>query len=296
MKFFSALGCMRSMIAMLCLTATVSQAADTLDANTTVESRGRGIVLNEVSYPDAALLLPISFVRSPRYRFGVFANYVNRVRNRNNDYGCQPDCSDAEISLDIALYNDGRQSFSLLPGIQSLTSRNNGTTLGQGGFLGFRYAFQINETLGFSAGGESIIRLDDTVDLGRNAFVGISKAHTLSNQKGHVVGNIGLGSGIFSLYRDPWIENSFNSDRPAKRSNPDNFDFGPVGSVAYYASESLSLGIEYSGYGLGAGASFKPLKKFDLFATFYIYDFVELSNGPNFDETPNLFGNLTFSF
>lgn len=275
-----------------------AQTAEFSSNDSTYKSRTRGFVLNGVSYPDAALFLPISFVRSEKSRFGVLGNYVNRVRSWRNDYGCQSQCSDAELSLDISLYNNGRHSFSILPGLQSLTSRGSdrATQVGEGGYLGFRYAFQITKSLGFSAGGESIIRLDSTVDLGRNAFFGFSKAFTTIDNTQHLIANIGLGSGMFSLYRDPLIETSFNRDRPSRGANADNFDFGLVGSVAFFPSNMFSIGVEFSGYGLGAGTSIKMLRKHDLFATFYIYDFIELENGPAFEETPNLFGNLTYSF
>lgn len=262
------------------------------------ESRGRGVSIDGIHYPDAGVQLPISFVREKKSRVGIFANYVNRVRQKRTTYGCQPDCSDAEVSLDVALYNRGRYSFSLLPGLQSLTSRNNGTSAGDGLYMGFRFAYQHSKTLGFSVGGENLLRIDESVDLGRNAFIGLSKAYFVGDNEfvRPLVVNLGLGSGAFSLFHKPMIKTGYRDDRPDTIGDPDNYDFGLVGSLSYYYSEQLSLGAEYSGYGVGFGPSVRPFKNIPLTATFYIYDALWVPSELNYDVTPNVFGNLTLSF
>jgi hypothetical protein len=85
--------------------------------------------------------------------------------------------------------------------LQSLTSRNGGTSIGQEGYLGFRFSRKISNTLAFSIGGESLVRLDSTVDLGGNAFIGASKLYEFKSSwtSGPIVVNIGLGSGAFSF-------------------------------------------------------------------------------------------------
>jgi len=135
-----------------------------------VASQVRSFEVDGVTYPDASLHIPVSFIASKQPRLHVFAHYVNRVRNEKFVYGCQPGCSDAEIALDVTLFANKKRSLTIQPGVQSLTSRGDGTKVGQGGYLGFRYSSKVSETLSFSVGGESVIRLDSTVDLGKNAY------------------------------------------------------------------------------------------------------------------------------
>ena len=108
--------------------------------------------------------------------------------------------------------------------------------------------------------------------------------------------NIGLGSGAFSLYGNTLFSTSYRSDRPDQIGDPDNFDFGLVGSIAYSPNENLTLGLEYSGYGAGFGPSFRPLPGVPLTTTFYIYDLLWTPGELNYKVTPNLFGNLTYQF
>jgi len=69
-----------------------------------VASQIRSFKVNGVSYPDASLHIPVSFVASSQSRFYAFGHYVNRVRHRTSEYGCQPDCSDAEVSVDVVVF------------------------------------------------------------------------------------------------------------------------------------------------------------------------------------------------
>ncbi len=263
-----------------------------------VKSQVRSFTVNGVSYPDASLHIPVSFVASNKSRLYAFAHYVNRVRGKNTTYGCQPDCSDAELSADIVVYARNSSSLTIQPGLQSLTSRNNGTRLGEGGYLGFRFSKSISETLAFSLGGESIFRLDNTVDLGTNAYVGVSKLYNWAwrSLSGPVVLNMGLGSGAFSLFGNTLISSGYRSNRTDKIGDPDNFDFGLVGSLSFSPRENLTLGIEYSGYGVGFGPSFRPFPNIPFVATLYIYDLLWTPDELPYEVTPNFFGNVTFQF
>jgi len=91
------------------------------------------------------------------------------------------------------------------------------------------------------------------------------------------------------------IETSYRSDRPDKIGDADNFDFGIVGSISFSPNENLTLGLEYSGYGLGFGPSIRPIPSIPLVATFYIYDLLWKPD-LNYKVTPNIFGNLTYQF
>ena len=266
--------------------------------NTEYKSNIRGVWINNIQYPDTALHIPSSFVSSDQARWSVFGTYVNRVRNPKNQFGCQPDCSDAELTLELNLLANDSYSFSLLPGIQSLSSRNGGTPVLSGSYLGFRFAKQLKPDLGFSIGGENLVRLDDSVDLGRNGYIGLSKGMELK-VKGFsfpTVFNFGLGSGAFSLFHEPVFRTGFRSDRKNLIGDANNFDFGAVGSVSVALSEKMSFGVEYSGYGSGIGTSFKPFSRVPLVGTFYIYDLLSVPDELNFEITPNLFGNFTYSF
>ena len=263
-----------------------------------VTSHVRAFDVNGVSYPDASLFIPVSFVANGNSRVSAFAHYVNRVRGPRTTFGCQPKCSDAELAFDIVVFANEKRSLTVQPGIQSLTSRNNGTKLGQGGFFGFRFSTSINETLAFSVGGESILRFDSTVDLGTQAYLGFSKLFNLSSRavSGPLVLNIGLGSGAFSLFGNTLISTGYRSDRPDTIGDPNNFDFGLVGSISFSPLENLTLGLEYSGYGVGFGPSFRPIPGIPMVTTFYIYDLLWTPDELNYNVTPNFFGNLTFQF
>ena len=165
-------------------------------------------------------------------------------------------------------------------------------------YLSFRFATSINDTLAFSIGGENFIRLDHTVDLGRNAYLGFSKLYQWDSDlfQGPVVVNPGWDQGRFPFFGNSLIKSGYRSDRPDKVGDPDNFDFGIAGSISFSPLENLTLGLEYRGYGVGFGPSFRPLPGIPLVTTFYVYDLLWTSEELNYEVTPNLFGNVTYQF
>lgn len=50
------------------------------------------------------------------------------------------------------------------------------------------------------------------------------------------------------------------------------FQWGAIASVAYAFNERISIGVEYSGYGMSSGISVIPVKSFALTATIYATD------------------------
>ena len=100
-----------------------------------IKSHVRAFEFHGNVYPDASLHIPTSFVAYSESRFYAFGHYADRVRGRNTGHGCQPKCSDAELALDIVLFANEKRGLTNQPGLQSLTSRNNGTKLGEGGYL-----------------------------------------------------------------------------------------------------------------------------------------------------------------
>jgi len=263
-----------------------------------VKGSVRSVKIGNLHYPDTSLFIPNSFVSSPEQNFHSQLRYINRVRAPANTFGCQPDCSDGEVYFEIDILNRDTYSLTLQPVVQSLSSRNNGTTLGQGLYLGFRFSKQLSETLSFSVGGETLKRFDSTTDLGRNAYLGFSKALSVGDTAlSNVIVNLGLGSGGFSLFGNRSISTGFRRDRPDTIGDANNFDFGVVGSVAYLHSPRLSIGLEYSGYGVGFGPSIRPFQKLPLVATFYIYDLLWVPPMPSRDQVrPNLLANITYTF
>jgi hypothetical protein len=88
---------------------------------------------------------------------------------------------------------------------------------------------------------------------------------------GPVVVNLRLGSGAFSLFGKSLINSGYRSGRPDKVGDPDNFDFGIVGSISFSPLENLTHGLKYSGgYGGGKGLSFRPFQCISLVAIFYV--------------------------
>lgn len=110
-----------------------------------VTSELRSFKVSDVSYPDASLHLPTSFVGDSESLFHAFGRSVNRLRGCNTGYGCQPRCCDSQLALDIVLFANEKRSLTIQPELQSLTSCNIGTKLGEGGYLGFRFATSIND-------------------------------------------------------------------------------------------------------------------------------------------------------
>ena len=267
--------------------------------NWQVKSNARAVTINGVRFPDTGLFIPNSFVNDKGSRVHTILHYVNRVRKKHLTYGCQPDCSDGEVSFVLDVFNNEKYSFVLLPFIQSLASRNGGTTIGQGAYLGFRFSAQLSDTLGFSFGGETLKRFDSTTDLGRNAFVGFSKAFAWGkSSRPNVIANLGLGSGIYSTYGNILFRSSFRSDRSSLENDPNNFDFGLVGSLSYLHSSRAAWSIEYSGYGVGFGPSFRPFSGLPLTATISFYDLLWVPSkiGWRDEVTPNFFVNMSYSF
>ena len=269
-----------------------------------VGSSARRITVNGEIYPAAGFYLPNSFVSNHSDNWNLFLHGISRVRNIRSKAGCEPDCSDAIAYAEYDLAKSHRSSFSAQLSVHSLSGRNGGTSFGEGSSLGFKYARRFNSTLAFSVSGEHILQLDDTVDLGRNFYVGISKYYQLPKKlafgHGGIVVNAGLGSGLYSLYDNDLF--SFRS--PVGGDNllddTDRLSFGLVWSTSYYVSQKFALGMEYSGFGFGAGVAIKPFRKAPVTGTFYLYDLIDdFPNGIPCAEDPcqaRLYGRINYSF
>ena len=274
------------------------------DGGLLIGSSARRITINEEIFPAAGFYLPNSFVSNHSNNWNVFLHGISRVRKTDQKAGCEPDCSDAIAYAEYEISKNNRSSFSAQLSVHSLSGRNGGTSFGEGSSLGFKYARRLNSTLAFSVSGEHILQLDDTVDLGRNFYVGLSKYFHLPRKfaigHGGMVFNAGLGSGLYTLYDNDLF--SFSS--PVGGDNiiddTDRLSFGLVWSTSYYFSRRIALGMEYSGFGFGAGVAVKPFRNSPLTGTFYLYDLIDdFPNGIPCAEDPcqaRLYGRLNYSF
>ena len=253
--------------------------------------------------PDASFYVPNSFPNSGADTFYGFLNGISRVRTRSAKSGCEPRCSDAIAYLEADLWKNRRQSFSLQYSVHSLSSRNSGTSIGEGQSLGFKYARSVGSNGALSFSGEHVFQFDDTVDLGRNLFLGYSlflERKLLGFSGLGYALNMGLGTGLYTVQDN----NLFRSGRIFGGNNiagdADVLTWGPIGSVSYFFSNRVSVGAEFIGFGFGAGASVKPFKSMPLTVTGYLYDLIDdFPEGIPCAESPcqpRLYGRLSYSF
>lgn len=269
-----------------------------------VGSSARRVTINEQIYPAAGFYLPNSFVSNHSSNWNLFLHGISRVRNTRLKSGCEPDCSDAIAYAEYDLLKKHGSSFSVQLSVHSLSGRNGGTSFGEGSSIGFKYARRLNATTALSVSGEHILQLDDTVDLGRNLYLGFSRYFRLPKEyslgHGGVVVNAGIGSGLYSLYDNDLF--SFRSPIGGDNivNDSEQLSFGFVWSTSYYVSQKIALGMEYSGFGFGAGVAIKPFRNSPLTGTFYLYDLIDdVPNGIPCAEDPcqaRLYGRLNYSF
>lgn len=278
---------------------------------TVLGAEARRITLNGVLLPASSFYTPNSFVNSSENNVYAFLHGLSRVRTHRLKAGCEPDCSDAIAYLEFDLWKHAVQSLTLQYSVHSLSGRNGGTGFGEGQSIGFKYARKLSENSAFSFSGEHILQLDDTVDLGRNYFVGYSrfvraKPGNRLATLGYVY-NIGLGTGLYALYDNDLFTTStvltspyFSEDRTEFTEEGDELKWGLVGSLSYYFSNRVAIGAEFIGFGLGFGMSVKPLLNVPLTFTGYLYDVIDnLPHGiPCAEEPcqPRLYGRVAYSF
>jgi len=282
-----------------------------VERSTGMGANARRIILDNQVLPASSFYLPNSFVSNGEHRFYGFLHGISRVRRKTSRAGCEPDCSDAMAYAEVDLWKKANQSFSLQYSLHSLSGRNGGTAVGEGQSMGFKYARTLSSTSAFSFSGEHILQLDDTVDLGRNYFLGYSK-FSAGNLFGTLPGigyvfNVGLGTGLYSLYGNDLISTSsvltspyFSNDKRVFSEDDNKLNWGVVGSVAYYFNSKVALGAEYSGFGFGVGMSLKPFRNLPLTTTGYLYDVIDnFPHGIPCAEDPcqpRLYGRATYSF
>ena len=119
-------------------------------------------------------------------------------------------CGDGLMHDSFTIWNGAGFSFdiswtlhSLSGGTVSIAGRTQGTTFGQGQSLGFRWATNLSPTTGLEFGGDQLVHLDDTTDLGRSLYLNISQLVPLGSHKGAPLLNFTVGLGSDALAFNP---------------------------------------------------------------------------------------------
>ncbi|MCP9801405.1 hypothetical protein [Synechococcus sp. RedBA-s] len=274
-----------------------------------VRGLARGITVNGDPYPDTGLNVPNGFAQDREFTVSTTLTGTSRTRScRVAPGGNWVDCADSEAYLDITPFKGEYASLGFQYTIQSLTSRNRGTGQFAGQSLGFRTAINLTPTTGLAFGGEHIIQLDNTTDLGRNFYLVMSQAIPLSRGQNPIlfVATAGVGSDFYGYAGNGTLgsTNCLSGNNISSLNYPQGTDcfWGPIGALTLHLGSQVSLGYEWFGYGIGAGLSVRPIKTIPLTFSLYATDF--LGNTPSYLDglcttnpcEPRYYGRLTMSF
>ncbi len=272
-----------------------------------VRGVGRGFTVNGYPYPDIGIKLPNAFAQDQQFIFSGQLAGTSRTRTCSVPNGeSWTECADGEILLEVTPLRGANASLGLNWTIQSLSDRN--TSFGSAQSLGFKGALNLTPTLGIAFGGEQIVQFDNQTDLGRNYYLLLSQAVPLSRAEkpAVLVATAGIGSDFFGYSGNGVLgqTNCIGGNNISSNNYPNGTDcyWGPVGAVSLAVSDRLSFGVEWFGYGLGAGVSLRPFNDLPFTASFYAIDF--LGNTPSYiqDTCTNdpcetrYYGRLTYSF
>ena len=211
---------------------------------------------------------------------------------------------DAVLDIDFNLINLDKFSFNPKFSFQSLTNR--GTSLGEGISLGFKTAKELSPNWSFAIGGENIIHLDNTIDLGRNFYLVASSHIPFSRKKedpeSFIFINAGIGSDFFGYKGNGFLGTTSCLGKPnLTGGGSENCNWGPIGSIAFVFNERFSLINEWFGYSYGSGFSYRPLKDSSMVFSFFATDFIEgfpsyASEGcPNNECSVRFYGSISLS-
>ncbi|MBU6354179.1 MAG: hypothetical protein KGQ81_04385 [Cyanobacteria bacterium REEB498] len=270
-----------------------------------VQGLARDVTVNGRVYPSAVFQVPNGFAQDPRLWGSVTAVGISRTRPCSKD---NLDCADAQVYVDVTPLRVGPASLALQWGVQSLSSRNGGTPAFSGQHLGFRAAVNLGPTTGLAIGGEQVVQFDDKSDLGRDFYAVVSQAVPLGagERPPLLVATAGVGSDLYGYKGNGWLgRTSCGGSRAITSTNyPSGSDctWGPIGSVALFLNDRISIGSEWFGYGFTAGLAVKPFADWPLTLSVLATDF--LGNTPGYiqDDCPDrtcrtrLYGRLTQSF
>jgi len=270
-----------------------------------VRGLARDLTVNGRVYPAAVFQVPNGFAQDQRLWGSVTGMGISRTRPCSND---SLDCADAQVYVDVAPLRVGPASLALQWGVQSLSSRNNGTPAFSGQHLGFRAAVNLGPQTGLAIGGEQVVQFDDKSDLGRDFYAVISQAVPLAagERPPLLVATAGVGSDLYGYKGNGWLGRTSCGGSRAITSTtfPSGSDctWGPIGSLGFFFNDRISIGAEWFGYGFTAGVAVKPFADWPLTLSVLATDF--LGNTPSYiqDDCPDrscstrLYGRMTQSF
>lgn len=280
-----------------------------LPAQPVLRNLARGITVNGRAYPDTGLLVPNAFAADPEYTVSTTFNATSRTRSCevSGDRDWQ-DCADAEAYIDLIPFRWPNASLGFQWTVQSLSSRNQGTGQFAAQSLGFRTAINLGPTTGLAFGGEHVLQLDDNTDLGRNFYLVLSQAIPLNHTADPwlIVATAGIGSDFYGFGSNGILGSTdcLSGNNISSRNFPSGTDcfWGPIGSLSMQMGPRVAMGVEWFGFGIGAGVSVRPLPEVPFTMSFYLTDF--LGNVPSGIEElcttdpcePRLYGRFTMSF
>ena len=274
---------------------------------TQVRGVGRGFTVNGHPYPDISLKLPNAFALDQQFFFSTQLSGTSRTRScAVPPGGSWRDCADGELLLELTPLRGSNASLGINWTIQSLSNR--GTAFASGQSIGFKGALNITPTTAIAFGGEQIIQFDSNTDLGHDYYLLLSQAIPLSRAEKPpvLVATAGIGSDLYGYGGNGVLgsTNCIGGNAISSRNYPTGTDcyWGPVAALSLALNDRISFGMEWFGYGIGAGISLRPFEDLPLTASFYAIDF--LGNYPSYIQNncttdpceTRYYGRLTYSF
>lgn len=212
---------------------------------------------------------------------------------------------DGVLDFDFNLVN--RENFSFNPkiNIQSLTKR--GTNFGEGISVGFKTAKKLSNKWSVAFGGENIIHLDKTIDLGRNFYLVASTYQPIFKREKEnsplIFINAGLGTDFYGYKGNGYLGQVNCFGKPNLTSEDTNLcNVGPIGSFAIAFNDRVAFINEWFGYGYGSGFSIKPFLDQSILFSIYTTDYLDsfpkyLKDGcPNKKCKTRFYGSLSITY
>jgi len=274
-----------------------------------IRNLARGITVNGEAYPDTGLKVPNAFAADPEYTVSTAITATSRTRSCEVPSGGDwQDCADAEAYIDLIPFRWENASLGFQWTVQSLSGRNQGTGQFAAQSLGFRTAINLGPTTGLAFGGEHVLQLDENTDLGRNFYLVVSQAIPLQQRPDPwlMVATAGIGSDFYGYGNNGVLgaTDCLSGNNISSRNFPDGTDcyWGPIGSLSLQMGPRVAVGLEWFGFGIGAGVSVRPVPRVPFTMSFYLTDF--LGNVPSGIEEfcttdpcePRLYGRFSMSF
>ncbi len=272
--------------------------------NIQVKALDRSVTINNTQYPEISHYVPNGYISDDTKSLTTSLRTISKLRfchGRNFEYKC----ADGILNIDFNLLSNENFSFNPKFSLQSISNR--GTNFGEESSIGFKFARKLTPYWSLGFGGENIIHLDESIDLGRNYYFIASTFRKIgSSNKDNpsiLFINAGVGSDFYGykgngfLWRAPCL-----GEPNLTGNNKNNCSWGPIGSIALAANDRITFVNEWFGYSYGTGVSIKPLKKENIVLSLYVTDFIKgfpkyaKEHCHNNKCDPRFYGNISLSF